>query len=85
MNKKEITALALVALTANALTVLQSNLKTRKPKKSKPVKSPEKDFDGLALRAASSRVARKQDMGGYSTTEQMIEDLEFELIAYRLK
>lgn len=84
MNKKEVAALALVALTANAVTVLHIN--TKRKLASKPVSKPRpRDNDLCAAVCASRVVERKRSNGSYSTTEQMMEDFEFEVIVHNLR
>lgn len=84
MNKKEVTALALVALAANAATVLHNNMRRKPTPKPTPNSRP-RDNDLCAAVCASRVVARKRDNGHYSTPEQMVEDFEFEVIVHNLR
>lgn len=85
MNKKEVTALALVALTANAVTVLHNNMRRRKPTPKPVPKSRPRDNDLCAVKCASRRVEMKHRNGGYSTKEQMLNDFEFEVIVHDIR
>lgn len=85
MNKKEVIALALVALAANSATVLHHNMK-RKPTPPKPASKPRsRDNDLCAVKCASRRVEMKHRNGGYSTKEQMLTDFEFEVIVHDIR
>lgn len=84
MNKKEVAALALVALAANAVTVLQHNMR-RKPTPKPASKPRPRDNDLCAAVCASRVVGRRLANGHYSTQEQVLTDFEFEVIVHNLR